>query len=134
MTDLLSLAPKSDTFVVEIKHPVTEDPLLKDDGKPMTITIYLPHAAQYKQIVHDRTNKFIQRTARGKKRSSLTASEIEDMTLDLIVKTTKDWDIQLDGKSPKYSEEVAKELYSKLPWLKNQVIEAQDDFETHLGN
>jgi hypothetical protein len=134
MTDLINLTPKSDSIVVEIKHPVTDEPLVKDDGKAMTVTVYLPHSPQYKQVVHDRTNKYIQRSAKGKKNATMTAAEIEDMTLDLIVKTTKDWNIQLDGKSPKFSEAAAKELYNNLPWLKDQITDAQNDFEAYLGN
>jgi hypothetical protein len=132
--DLLSLAPKDDIIVVDIKHPVTEEPLLKDDGKPMTITVYLPHSVQYKTVVHENTNKRLQKLAKGKKGNTFTASELEEMTLDLVVKTTKDWNVQVDGKSPKFSEATAKELYDKLPWLKDQITDAQNDFEAYLGN
>jgi hypothetical protein len=129
--DLQSLIPTDDTIVVELKHPVTEDLLLKDDGKPMTITVYAPHSTIYKSAIHEQTNKRIQKAAKGKK-ITLTAEDIENATLELLAKTTKDWSIQLNGKSPKYSVGEAMELYAKLPWLKQQVLDAQEDFSAFL--
>lgn len=129
--DLQSLIPTDDTIVVELKHPVTEDLLLKDDGKAMTITVYAPHSSVYKTQMHEQTNKRIQKASKGKK-VTFTAEELENATLELLAKTTKDWSIQLNGKSPKYSVGEAMELYAKLPWLKQQVLEAQEDYSAFL--
>lgn len=131
MADLLSLIPTDDTIVVTIKHPITDEPLTKDDGKEMTITVYAPHSSQYKSAVHEQTNKRIQKASKGKK-ISFTAEEIENATLELLAKTTKDWNIQLNGKSPKFSVTEAMDLYGKLPWLKSQVLEAQEDYSAFL--
>lgn len=131
MADLLNLIPTDDTVVVIIKHPVTEEPLLKDDGKEMTITVYAPHSEVYKAAVHEQTNKRLQKAAKTKK-TSITAEDIEAASLELLVKTTKDWNIQLSGKSPKFSDKEARDVYNKLPWLKVQVIEAQEDFSAFL--
>lgn len=129
--DLSKLIPTDDVIVVTVKHPVTEEVLLKDDGKEMTITVYAPHSAQYKSAVHEQTNKRIQKASKGK-RISFTAEEIENATLELLAKTTKDWNIQLNGKSPKFSVPEAMDLYSKLPWLKSQILEAQEDYSAFL--
>ncbi len=129
--DLQSLIPTDDTIVVELKHPVTEDLLLKDDGKAMTITVYAPHSSTYKAAIHEQTNKRIQKASKGKK-ISFTAEELENTSLELLAKTTKDWSIQLNGKSPKYSVGEAMDLYAKLPWLKQQVLEAQEDYSAFL--
>lgn len=129
--DLNNLIPTDDTIVVTVKHPLTEEPLLKDDGKEMTITVYAPHSSQYKSAVHEQTNKRIQKAAKGKK-ITFTAEEIENATLELLAKTTKDWNIQLNGKSPKFSVVEATDLYGKLPWLKAQVLEAQEDYSAFL--
>jgi len=131
MADLFNMIPTDDTIVVELKHPVTEDLLLKDDGKAMTITVYAPHSSTYKAAIHEQTNKRIQKASKGKK-ISFTAEELENTTLELLAKTTKDWSIQLNGKSPKYSVGEAVDLYAKLPWLKQQVMEAQEDFSAFL--
>jgi len=129
--DLNNLIPTDDVIVVEIKHPVTDEVLMKDDKQPMTITVYAPHSAQYKSAIHEQTNKRIQKASKGKK-ITFTAEEIENATLELLAKTTKDWSIQLNGKSPKFSVSEAVELYGKLPWLKAQVIDAQEDYSAFL--
>ena len=131
MSDLLSLIPTDDTITIEIKHPVTDEVLLKDDKQPMTIVVYAPHSAQYKSTIHEQTNKRIQKASKGKK-VTFTAEELETATLELLAKTTKDWNIQLNGKSPKFSVAEAMDLYSKLPWLKQQVLEAQEDYSAFL--
>lgn len=131
MTDLAKLIPTDDTITVSLKHPITDEPLTKDDGKEMTITVYAPHSAQYKAAVHEQTNKRIQKAAKGKK-VTFTAEDIESATLELLAKTTKEWSIQLNGKSPKFSVDEASDLYAKLPWLKNQVVEAQEDYSAFL--
>ncbi len=131
MADLFNMIPTDDTIVITIKHPLTEEPLLKDDNKEMTITVYAPHSAQYKSAIHEQTNKRIQKVSKGKK-ITFTAEEIENATLELLAKTTKDWSIQLNGKSPKFSVSEAVELYGKLPWLKAQVIDAQEDYSAFL--
>jgi hypothetical protein len=129
--DLQSLIPTDDTIVVELKHPVTEDLLLKDDGKAMTITVYAPHSSTYKAAIHEQTNKRIQKASKGKK-ITFTAEELENTSLELLAKTTKDWSIQLNGKSPKYSVGEAMDLYAKLPWIKQQVMDAQEDYSAFL--
>jgi hypothetical protein len=132
--DLSKLVPKEDTYTLEVMHPVTDEPLVKDDGAVMTLTVYLPHSAQYKSVVHDQTQKRLNKMSRGKKGMTFTPDEFEQMTLDLVVKTVKDWNIQVEGKSPKFTEAAARELFIKLPWLKDQVTEAQGNMEAYLGN
>jgi len=131
MADLFALIPTDDTISVVVKHPISDEPLLKDDNKEMTITVYAPHSAQYKSAIHEQTNKRIQKASKGK-RVTFTAEELESTTLELLAKTTKDWNIQLGGKSPKFSVAEAVELYSKLPWLKQQVMEVQEDYSAFL--
>jgi tRNA A37 methylthiotransferase MiaB len=131
--DLSNLIPKSDTIVVELKHPVTQEVLTKDDGKPQTITTYAPHSAQYKAVIHAQTNKRLQKAAKGKK-MTFTSEEIEDSATNMLVDTTKDWDIQLEGKTPKFTPEAVRDVYDKLPWVKIQVLEAQEDLTSFLTN
>lgn len=129
--DLSSLIPTTDTITVIIKHPVTDEPLLKDDGTEMSIEVYAPHSAQYKAVVHEQTNKRLQKVMKNKK-TALSAEDVEMMTSDLVVKTTKSWDIQVNKKTPKFSVAEAQDLYSKLPWLKQQIIDAQEDYSSFL--
>ena len=131
MADLFNMIPTDDTITVEIKHPVTEEALVKDDGKVMTITVYAPHSNIYKAQIHDQTNKRIQKAAKGKK-VTFTSEDMEASTLELLVKTTKDWNIQFNNKSPKFTAAEAADLYAKVPWLKQQVLDAQEDYSAFL--
>lgn len=131
MADLFNMIPTDDTIVIDLKHPVTEEPLVKDDGKVMTITVYAPHSNTYKAQIHDQTNKRIQKAAKGKK-VTFTSEDMEASTLELLVKTTKDWNIQFNNKSPKFTPAEAADLYAKVPWLKQQVLDAQEDYSAFL--
>jgi len=130
--DLNTFIPKDDAVTFEIKNPLTEEVLVKDDGKSMTITVYLPHSKVYKSAIHDQTNERIKRSQ--KNRSLYTSEEIEESTLTLMVKTTKDWDIQVDGKTPKFTQETCRDIYEKLPWVRAQVLQAQEDLTSFLKN
>ena len=121
--DLKDLTPTSDTVDVNIVHPTTLEPLLNDNSEPMVITMYAPHSKEYKAAVHEQTNKRLKQ-AQSKKKVDLTAEDIEDATLDLFAKTTKSWNITYDGEEPNFSVSKAKEIYSEVFWIKDQIDEA----------
>jgi hypothetical protein len=121
--DLKDLTPTSDTVDVNIVHPTTLEPLLNDNSDPMVITMYAPHSKEYKAAVHEQTNKRLKQ-AQSKKKVDLTAEDIEDATLDLFAKTTKSWNITYDGEEPNFSVSKAKEIYSEVFWIRDQIDEA----------
>ena len=121
--DLKDLTPISDTVDVNIVHPTTLEPLLNDNSDPMVITMYAPHSKEYKAAVHEQTNKRLKQ-AQSKKKVDLTAEDIEDATLDLFAKTTKSWNITYDGEEPNFSVSKAKEIYSEVFWIRDQIDEA----------
>lgn len=121
--DLKDLTPTSDTVDVNIVHPTTLEPLLNDNSEPMVITMYAPHSKEYKAAVHEQTNKRLKQ-AQSKKKVDLTAEDIEDATLDLFAKTTKSWNITYDGEEPDFSVSKAKEIYSEVFWIRDQIDEA----------
>jgi len=121
--DLKDLTPTSDTVDVNIVHPTTLEPLLNDNSEPMVITMYAPHSKEYKAAIHEQTNKRLKQ-AQSKKKVDLTAEDIEDATLDLFAKTTKSWNITYDGEEPNFSVSKAKEIYSEVFWIKDQIDEA----------
>jgi hypothetical protein len=129
--DLFNLIPKEDTITVEIKHPVSGEVMLKDDGTPMTIKVYGPHSKQYKDALYTQTNKRLTRSQKNRGKP-FTAEEMENSALEVLVDTTADWDIQFDKKSPKFDPKACRDLYDKLPWIKGQVLEAQEDYESFL--
>jgi len=121
--DLKDLTPTSDTVDVNIVHPTTLEPLLNDNSEPMVITMYAPHSKEYKAAIHEQTNKRLKQ-AQSKKKVDLTAEDIEDATLDLFAKTTKSWNITYDGEEPNFSVSKAKEIYSEVFWIRDQIDEA----------
>jgi len=121
--DLKDLTPTSDTVDVNIVHPTTLEPLLNDNSDPMVITMYAPHSKEYKAAVHEQTNKRLKQ-AQSKKKVDLTAENIEEATLDLFAKTTKSWNITYDGEEPNFSVSKAKEIYSEVFWIRDQIDEA----------
>lgn len=124
--DLKDLKPKSDTLEVIIVHPVTQEPILKDDGTEMSITVYLPHSKSHKEAVHDQVNKRITKMQK-KNRVTLTSEEMEEASLELLAKITKKWDIVFNGETPKLTVSSAMDLYREFPWIKEQIEAEMSD-------
>lgn len=127
--DIANFIPTTDTVDIELKNPATDEVMTNTDGSPMVITMYLPHSKKYKEVRHEQTNRRIKRSQQ-KKKQDITAQDIEAETIELLVKTTADWKITYKEKQPKFSEEVATEIYNVAPFITDQlfegVAEAQD--------
>ena len=124
--DLKDLTPSNDTVEVTVVHPATLEPLTNDDKSPMTITMYAPHSKGYKAAVHEQTNKRLKK-AQAKKGLDITAEELEEATMELLAKTTKEWNITFGGEQPKFSVTKAKDIYSEVFWLRDQIEGAMND-------
>ena len=120
--DLKDLTPNLDDLVVEIKHPSTGDNLLNDDGTNMTITVLAPHSKEYKKVQHEQINKRL-RKAQKNKTQDIDYSDIEESTIDLLSKVTKSWSVTFDKEMPKLSVAKAKEVYTDVFWLRDQIEE-----------
>ena len=118
--DLLDLTPKSDEIVITIVHPATGEALLNDDKSPMTITVYAPHSKEYKSVMNEQTNKRL-KAMQKKGKNEITAEDIEAATLEILSKTTKEWNITYGNESPKLTVSKAKEVYDKVFWIKAQI-------------
>jgi hypothetical protein len=124
--DLLDLTPKSDEIVVTLKHPSTGEVLKNDDKSDMTITVYAPHSKEYKKVLHEMTNKRLKKM-QGKGNKDITAEELEEVSLDSLAKTTKEWNITFNSEKPKLSLVKAREIYEKVFWIKAQIEEASEE-------
>lgn len=123
--DLKNLIPENDTVTVTLKHPGNGATLQNEDKTDMTITLYLPHSKDYKKQQHEMTNRRLKKMASGgKKDFNLTAEDLEDLTLEGLAKTTKEWNITYGGEKPKLTLAKAKEVYSEIFWIRGQVEEA----------
>lgn len=131
--DLADLKPTLDTITVELKHPITGEDLIKDDGTVMSIEVFAPYAKDYKKVFHEQANKRLkERSKKGK--VDFTYEEIEDGSLDLLARTTASWNLQLGGTNLPFSVAKAKEIYDEYFWIKEQVMEAQSDLENFMKN
>jgi hypothetical protein len=125
MTDLLDLAPKTDTIVVTIKHPVSKDVLKNSDGSDMTITVFAPYSKEYKRVAYEIANKRL-KTAQEKGTKEFSVEDFEQASLDSMAMTTKEWNITYGGELPELTVGKAKEVYDKVFWIKSQVDEAME--------
>ena len=114
--DLKDLTPKEFTVDVPIVHPVSGEPLVNDDGSEMTITMYAPYSKEYKAVLHSQTNKRLKNRDK-----EITAEGIEESTLELLAQTTKSWNITFDGEQPKCTASKAKDIYTEVFWIRNQL-------------
>jgi ornithine carbamoyltransferase len=124
MSDLIDLVPTSDTIDVNIVHPVTQEPLLNDDGTQMTITIFAPHTKEYKSQIYKQAQERMKKNKGKTDFSEFSFEDLEESSIELFVNITKDWNVTFGGKQPKFSKAKAKEIYTKVFWIKPQVEEA----------
>ena len=133
MTGLMSIGSPKDTTDVELVHPVTGEALLNADKTQMTITVHGPYSSRYKKIMHEQQNKRLAKATRTGGRMNLSAEELEAGALDLIVKCVEDWNITLTDKPEPFSEAKVREVFGKLPWVKEQVDAAFGDTRAFLA-
>lgn len=117
--DLFDLTPKSDTIVVTLVHPNTDEVLTNEDDTPMTVELYAPHSKEYKAAMHEQTNKQLKKTKGGRKELEVRAEELEKAGLELLVKVTKSWNITYKGEKPDLGK--AEEVYETVFWIKDQI-------------
>jgi len=108
--DLSKTIPTNDTIVVELEF--NGEVIKNDDGTPMTIEVYLPHSKEYRTARHGQTDTLIE-----KKTERLKSAEAEELGVEFLAKTTKDWNITFGGEKPKLTVVKAKEVYSTVLWV-----------------
>lgn len=121
------------TAVIELKHPVTGDPLMDESKppKPMTLTIMGKHTNEYKQMEREVGFAAMKRTKKHKidKMSfdefSSAVNENDEATLKLRAKMVVGCNIFMDGKVLKHSTENILKLLSdeRCSWVKVQLEE-----------
>ena len=129
--DLNNLKPKSDVIEVTLLHPSTLEPLPTGQGDYMKVEVFASHSKEYKSVMHEQTNKRIQKAQKNKK-AVFTSEELEGSVLEILSKVTKSWNIVLDGDVPKLTTNSAMEVYQNYPWIKEQVEEAINDNTSFL--
>ena len=124
--DLMDLKPTSNTVEVKLKHPNTGVVLKNEDKTDMTIVVFAIHSKEYKELMHEQTNKRL-KAMQSNKKTDITAQDMEKATLDMLSKITSEWNITYNKEQPKLSIAKAKDLYDEVFWIKDQIEEALAD-------
>ena len=133
MADLLNIGKTKETSDVVLYNPVNSEILKNEDGSEMTITIHGPYSKRYKSISHAQQNRRLQKAQRTGGKLNLSAEEIESSALDLLVKCVEGWTITLGGEQPACTEAKVREVFTDLPWVREQVDAALGDAQAFLG-
>lgn len=110
-----------------IEHPVTGKPIGDIDQKTGALVKVLKiklagkdsdvHKAQSRKMLNRRLNN--QKTRRN---SAMTVEELEEEGLGMLVACTLGWEnVELEGKELPFSAENARMVYTKFPWIREQV-------------
>jgi hypothetical protein len=124
--DLMDLKPTSNTVEVILKHPNTGAVLKNEDNTDMTIVVFAIHSKEYKELMHEQTNKRL-KDMQSNKKTDITAQDMEKATLDMLSKITSEWNITYNKEQPKLSASKARILYDEVFWIKDQIEEALAD-------
>ena len=130
--DLMNIGTTKETTNVTLYNPVNSEILTNEDGSEMTITVHGPYSKKYKTISHAQQNRRLMKAQRTGGKLNLTAEEIEASGLDLLVKCVDGWDITLAGEKPECKEAKVREVFEKLPWVREQVDAALGDAQAFL--
>ena len=119
--DLSSLDTRKaaeDGATLTLRHPVDDTPLADDKGNPITITVVGTDSSTFKRAMHAQADKRLN-TPNGRQRVTMQA--FEDDTINLLVAATIDWSgIIVDGAPLPFSNDNARKLYERFPWIKEQ--------------
>ena len=119
-----------------IRHPVTNKPLVEDDGTPWELQLIGQDSREFTKRQHALAQKRIDDgTIVPGKRTKIDLEEIQDEAIDLLVLCTKGWKgIKLDGASLPFTPENCKMLYTQYPWIKEQADQFIANRANFLGN
>ena len=117
--DVTSAAEKG--AVLQLTHPVS--------GVELDISIRLAgmDSEQYQKAQRAAVNKRVNK----RRRTPLDPEELAEESYTLLAKVTLGWEgIVLDGELIPFSQENARMIYKRFPWIREQV----DQFTTDRGN
>jgi len=132
MTGLNAVGKVKETTDILLTHPVTGEPVCNADGSQMSITLHGPYSKRYKQISHDQQNRRLIKAQRAGGKMTLTAEDIEDAALELLVKCVDGWNVSLGAKPEPFSTESVSKLFTDMPWVREQVDAGFGDTKAFL--
>lgn len=119
--DLNKLKPAlaEEGVTMEVVHPETEETI-----EGMTITLLGRDSDVAKRIRRKRQDAALARVSKGKKGLDMTAEQLEEQSIEELVKLTKSWQgFELDGQPLECTDENKRKVFSGWEWLREQAEE-----------
>lgn len=106
---------------MELVHPVSDEPMLQDDGSKITIKLLGTDSKAYRNKNRDfQRQRIAKMTKTRSKTIDYTVSDEE--ACELLAECTIGWSgILVDGVLVEFSKAAAEELYMKFGWIREQV-------------
>ena len=125
-----SVPAAEDGIDMVILNPVTNVPLLDDDGEtPISIRLSGMDSKRFRQA--SRTN--VNNRLKGNRYKMPDAETMESEGLELLVKCTLSWKgIVLDGQTLDCTPANVRKVYTRLPWVREQVDTFMGDRQNFL--
>lgn len=119
---------------LELLSPI-DDTVLRDEktGEAVTIKVIGTDSKDYTKVYQKIQDRRIQKRFK-KGKTTITAAEMQEEAMDMLVACTKGWKhIEIEGKELAFSEDNARMLYTKFPWVREQVDAFVSDRANFLG-
>lgn len=118
-----TVAAADEGALMTVEHPTTGQPLTQPDGSPVTIRLLGQDSKRWRGYVHRTANKRLQ-----SRKTRQTAEEIEAENTEGWVALTMGWSgIVLEGRPLDCTPENARLIYTRFPFIREQVAEFVSD-------
>jgi len=116
---------------IELRNPISNEPL------GAFVHIYGKHSKAFQGRIRDLQNERIRQASVaakiGQTPKAKTAEELEAEKLSLLVALTYKFEnVTVDKKELEYSEDNAAMLYTRFPWVREQIDVAADDLANFM--
>lgn len=112
----LDLTAKADAGAeMRLNHPVTEEPLLTDDGKPITIKVLGQDSREFRAAAAELAERM-----QNRKRLSVAAAEAQ--SVELLARCVKGWTgIVWEGKALPCTPDNVRMVLRERKWVRDQI-------------
>lgn len=106
---------------LQLLHPVDREPLLQEDGTPITIKLLGSDSKAYREISREISRKRMNSMARSRNKDVDFTPTVEQ-ACDILSACTVGWKgVIVNGEKLKFSKEEAYKLYHAHSWIRDQV-------------
>lgn len=136
LAELDTAAAADQGAVLALTHPGRSDIIRNPDGSPgLTLRLLGSDSDKYRKLRHKLQNKRLRGAVRKGRGLEVTAEQLEEENLDLLVACTIGWDgFVLHGQTLAFTADNVRMVFQKFPWVREQAAEFIEDRENFLGN